>query len=420
MSRQEIQGKYRITDWLRIVWWSWRKRSDYRTRKGHLDDIAAYVGRLLKVDSLGGMLFLGPWQGKGFTVERELSQLMIRVQIPLTPSGRKPALPFGALPWFLRLHMAIPALRFWRRRNLPPPAAEPEKEQAIRRWFTALNIAPDQDTVRDTPEYTDAIRVLRYPIGNQAKQATAIIQRLLREVYEVQETDELGFLFLDYSQLPYTAETEQECRQAIAAVPNDAQAYERLGNLTLARQRYAEAETAYKQALALAPGNTQAHSGLAYIYLDQQRYAEAEEACNQALAIDPEDVFTHGMLAHVYFHLQRYARAEKECRRVLATDPNDRDTLELLAYLYCHQRRYVAAEQEYQRLLALDPDDTEARLGLGNVYYEWQQYAKAEREYRRVLALDPRHSAARNNLKYLARIEEEWKQKQQGRGSHPA
>ncbi len=39
------------------------------------------------------------------------------------------------------------------------------------------------------------MRDLQYPIGNEVGRTTMIIQRLLREVYNVQETDGLYFTF---------------------------------------------------------------------------------------------------------------------------------------------------------------------------------------------------------------------------------
>jgi hypothetical protein len=76
---------------------------------------------------------------------------------------------------------------------LPPEAAEPEKERALRKLFADLEIPPDEDIVHEYNGYADAMRDLLYPIGNDVSRATMIIQRLLREVYGIREAGGLNF-----------------------------------------------------------------------------------------------------------------------------------------------------------------------------------------------------------------------------------
>jgi hypothetical protein len=76
---------------------------------------------------------------------------------------------------------------------VPPGEPEPEKEVAIRKLFADLKIAPDRDEVHDYNGYANHMRDLEYSLGNEAIRATVIVERLLREVYEVREEDALHF-----------------------------------------------------------------------------------------------------------------------------------------------------------------------------------------------------------------------------------
>src|ERR1051326_2720675 len=133
-----------------------------------LSHVVKYVARLVKSPSEHSSLIIASPDGnKACLIIGNKGQLKILEGIHLEPSSRVVKGPF----------------RKW---NIPPDSPEPEKEQAVRKLFEELNIAPEVDRVHDYNGYADAMRDLHYPIGNEVSQATRIIQRVLREIYQVQ------------------------------------------------------------------------------------------------------------------------------------------------------------------------------------------------------------------------------------------
>ena len=233
-----------------------------RVEQAGLSHVAGYMARLVKPSSPGGFLMIGPQKGTGVSVLHEAYQLYIQVSVYLVPSVRKVKQPSSLIFNLFRIIVLIRRISAGKLTR-SPPVAEPEKEQAIRRFFAELNIAPDKDSVRDVNGYADAIRHLRYPINNCVDEATELVQRLLREVYHVQEADGLSFLFMDFNNLDFDPWTEQDCKRALETGPNDVRAREGLAYIYLQQQRYAEAEEEYRRVLATDPGNEYARTRLA-------------------------------------------------------------------------------------------------------------------------------------------------------------
>lgn len=142
-----------------------------------LSHIATYVDRILtSASTLCSLIIASPDGSKACLIMRDAGQLTIKASIHLGSSSAATGVSLQKL-------------------NLPPHAAEPEREKAIRKLFAELNIAPDRDKVHDFNGYADAMRGLHYLIGNNVDQATYIIQRFLREVDHVEEADGLSFSF---------------------------------------------------------------------------------------------------------------------------------------------------------------------------------------------------------------------------------
>lgn len=146
-----------------------------RIRANGLNHIVKYVARLVKSRSQRASLIIASPEGnKAWLIRREEGRLNILESVftgSVTSTSRKSLFP------------------------LPPHLPEPKREQAIRSLFAELGIAAEEDRVHEYNGYADAMRELQYPIGIDIAQATLIVQRLLREVYHVQEADGLDFTF---------------------------------------------------------------------------------------------------------------------------------------------------------------------------------------------------------------------------------
>jgi hypothetical protein len=154
--------------------WVRTPRPDRIDRNG-LNHIVKYVARLVKSQSDNAHLIISSTDGnKASLVCRDKGHLKIIEMVytgSSTPTKRKE--PF----------------------SFPPHPPDVEKEQAIRNLFAELGITAEKDFVHEYNGYVDAMRDLHYPIGNDIAPATLTIQRLLREVYHIRDTDGLDFTF---------------------------------------------------------------------------------------------------------------------------------------------------------------------------------------------------------------------------------
>lgn len=148
-----------------------------RIRKNGLSHVGKYVARMvtsqatrcsLQIDSSG--------EDRGCWISTGNDQLLIYERSYLTPVS----------------HEA----------NRPVSLPETEREQAVRKLFQELQIAPFLDRVHEFKFKGDtyAVRDLVYPIGNEIERATMIIQRLLREVCGIKEKEGLDFAFSEFDE----------------------------------------------------------------------------------------------------------------------------------------------------------------------------------------------------------------------------
>jgi hypothetical protein len=77
----------------------------------------------------------------------------------------------------------------------PPIDANPEHEKAVRKLFKKLGISCTHDVIHDYNGVRNAMRDLEYPVKNNAKEVTRVLNLLLRDVYHVKKEEGLDFLF---------------------------------------------------------------------------------------------------------------------------------------------------------------------------------------------------------------------------------
>lgn len=68
---------------------------------------------------------------------------------------------------------------------------DPQREAAIRAFFTARRIAPSIDFVSSNGEIPDAIRNLIYPVSGDTAEITALIKRILEELCGISPAEAL-------------------------------------------------------------------------------------------------------------------------------------------------------------------------------------------------------------------------------------
>lgn len=105
--------------------------------------------------------------------------------------------------------------------------------------------------------------------------------------------------------------------------PDDAEAWEHLGNLYFDAQEPEKAIRAYNKALELKPGNTSVLVDCGVMYRQAKNFDNALEYFKKALAIDPEHqnaLFNSGIV--LYFDLDRKEEALNAWRKLVKINPN--------------------------------------------------------------------------------------------------
>ena len=165
--------------------------------------------------------------------------------------------------------------------------------------------------------------------------------------------------------------------QAVRASPGDSGARVAIGDLYLARGRYAEAIEQHSEALHIEPDLQAAHRGLAVAYTEQGRYADAEPEWQKIVQARKDGEFAsvdkalqeaYYYLGRVHSGLQRPDEAIESLERALQINRTDADAWLLLGSTYLATGRSADATTALARAVALVPKFAEAYQLLAQAY----------------------------------------------------
>jgi tetratricopeptide (TPR) repeat protein len=192
-------------------------------------------------------------------------------------------------------------------------------------------------------------------------------------------------------------ETEQLCRQVIAATPDVFDALHLLAIVQSRLGRKEEALEIYDRALVLQPHHAEALSNRGATLHDLKRFEEALASYDRALAAQPD---LAQALCNRGVTLQAQNRPEEalssyDC--AIAVRPDYAKALSNRgATLYALQR-FKEALVSYDRAIAAQPAYAEAHLNRGVCLNELQRFDEALESHDRALAVRPNYAAAHCN-----------------------
>jgi predicted O-linked N-acetylglucosamine transferase (SPINDLY family) len=186
--------------------------------------------------------------------------------------------------------------------------------------------------------------------------------------------------------------------RAIAADGTVARHHYMLGCTLQDAGRMQEAVASYRRALALEPGLAKAQNNLGCLLEAAGDGDGAMQCYEAALGADP------GLASALYnrgnLHKQRgyAAQAEEDIGRALEIEPGRADWRCVLGEVYVVQWKLDAAAECYRAVLEVDPRDARARFGLGNVLQMVGRADEAEACFRQALEDQPGFIPAHSNL----------------------
>lgn len=188
-----------------------------------------------------------------------------------------------------------------------------------------------------------------------------------------------------------------EFRNAVRALPKQAEGHYRLGLAYLAANQRAEAMSAFQTAVSLNPGHSGAQLKLAeqlVLSKDPKDAQDAQSRAQKVLLANPDDVDALFMLAAAEIPLGKPEEAERYLKLAIEKSREDLKPRFALAQLKLSLGDPGAAETILKDTVARASQSPEAAVALAVLYAKTGKEAEAEREFQRALGLDGKNAAA--------------------------
>ena len=166
--------------------------------------------------------------------------------------------------------------------------------------------------------YWFAVGFVQGELGNHQLAVDAYRRTLSLSPQEAAAYNNMGN---SYGDLGQHQEAIAAYKSAIALYPKYADAYYNLGLSNGKLGQHQEAIAAYKSAIALDPKHAKAYLGLGITYAIREQHQEAIAAHKSAIALDPESAAAYLTLGIVYRRLGNHPEAMRNWRRAAELDP---------------------------------------------------------------------------------------------------
>lgn len=186
-------------------------------------------------------------------------------------------------------------------------------------------------------------------------------------------------------------------RNAVQAMPKDAEVYYQLGNGFLAIKDYTSAVMSYRKALEFNPKHPEAQLKIAQIYSmtdDAELWKDAQDRLKTLLEGSKQTPDMLNTLALTELKLGNTDSAIQNLEVVLAKNPGELSSAYLLARTKLSQKDPKGAEEVLMRTCSNAPKLSDARLLLGEFYVSQQRLPEAEAQMSQALQLDPKNGPA--------------------------
>ncbi len=224
-----------------------------------------------------------------------------------------------------------------------------------------------QQAVALEPDLVEAQRLLSLSLFNLNEVEAALPAAQALVSLEPQTADSHALLGdIHFGLLQW--EAAAQAYEAALALADDASIRVVLG---LVRMQLGQADAAveqYQAALALEPNNAPAWQSLGDAYVQQGKLNQAAGAFEQSLAIE-DSALARSQLANVYWQQGDVDRAIDQYEQAVALDPAQPRPQVRLGGLYAREGRLAEAETAFRAALSSDPENADALAGLAGAAY---------------------------------------------------
>ncbi len=260
---------------------------------------------------------------------------------------------------------------------------------------------PNQDgsytPLRQSPK--DSIRLmLGQSYAKTGEDAAA--QRIFREIvdenpngsYATRAVHRLANLHWNRYQF---REAILQCKQILnqhPETPAAATAAYLVGQYEQAEGKSEEAMKSYKYFLdnfPISPYRTTAVNRLIQLYITNQRYAEAEKLIQERMQQYPDDINLLEQLAELYQQQDDYPKALELYRKAIIQNPENTNLRKKLGALYAEMGKTEQAVAEWEKLVAGNLNRSDRHQQLGTIYLSHKMYPEAIAAYQQAIRLNP-------------------------------
>ena len=122
------------------------------------------------------------------------------------------------------------------------------------------------------------------------------------------------------------------------------------------------------------PDDADLFQRLGQLYIGTDQFERAREAYERALALDPDDPWTHLYMGNWFYHLRRWREAASWFERAAELLPDAAIAHTCRGDAYKKQGRYELAGRAYKAAARVEPDNATARRKLS----EWYEFRYGE------------------------------------------
>lgn len=231
----------------------------------------------------------------------------------------------------------------------------------------------------------------------------AAAQRIFREIvdenpnssYATQAVHRLANLHWNRYQF---REAILQCKQILnqhAGTTAAATAAYLVGQYQQAEGNSEEAMKSYKYFLdnfGTSPYRTTAVNRLIQLYITNQRYAEAEKMIQERMQQYPDDITLLEQLAELYQQKDDYPKALELYQKAIKRNPENTNLRKKLGALYAEIGKTEQAVAEWEKLVAGNLNRSDRHQQLGAIYLSHKMYPEAIAAYRQAIRLNPSDS----------------------------
>lgn len=193
-------------------------------------------------------------------------------------------------------------------------------------------------------------------------------------------------------------QAENILQTIISLYPNYAPAYNNLGTLFYAQEKWFEAIAAYRTAIQKESHFVDAWYNLGLALRKQNALSDAMIAYQQLLKLAPEHFAARFHLACLFMQKEKIEEAIQEFLFIEKSQPNHFETQSNLAACYLKKGALTDAKLHYKKALNLMPNDSQLLFNLGVIDTQLGDIDNAIQHYQKAVRIDPDFFAAHNNL----------------------